>query len=275
MTINAWIIHVCVYIYRCVNARCTGFCSEGDWRGKKRDRWSCGKKRINIESYRGGGGDRGIGNSRAIWQKVIVRTFDDFIIPGGRRCPLFRSVLWSPVFDARSVKRETVSREGEQWRGIETRYTTTQRWFLHGRARSIGPYKTVSLFLSISFILSSRCSVYSQSGCDFSEASMSKVGKTFNGTNSTEEGGEELAIFSSDVSSAALITRTALWLHQSLSWNERSLDVLEIAMELIDLRKKEIDRVPFYHSSNSARKLSKTSFKSYDLLSFRFLRTLS
>lgn len=123
-------------------------------RGKKRDRWSCGKKRINIESYRGGGGDRGIGNSRAIWQKVIVRTFDDFIIPGGRRCPLFRSVLWSPVFDARSVKRETVSREGEQWRGIETRYTTTQRWFLHGRARSIGPYKTVSLSLSLYLVYS-------------------------------------------------------------------------------------------------------------------------
>lgn len=266
-------------MYRCVNARCTGFCSEGDWRGKKRDRWSCGKKRINIESYRGGGGDRGIGNSRAIWQKVIVRTFDDFIIPGGRRCPLFRSVLWSPVFDARSVKRETVSREGEQWRGIETRYTTTQRWFLHGRARSIGPYKTVSLSLSLSRLFFRLDAPFILKAAAISRRrACQRSGRRFNGTNSTrrkKEGGEELAIFSSDVSSAALITRTALWLHQSLSWNERSLGVLEIAMELIDLRKKEIDRVPFYHSSNSARKLSKTSFKSYDPLSFRFLRTLS
>lgn len=57
VTINAWITYIYIYIivrmYGCVNARCTGFCSggeRGDWRGKKRDR---GKKRINIESYRG------------------------------------------------------------------------------------------------------------------------------------------------------------------------------------------------------------------------------
>lgn len=46
-------IYIIVRMYGCVNARCTGFCSggeRGDWRGKKRDR---GKKRINIESYRG------------------------------------------------------------------------------------------------------------------------------------------------------------------------------------------------------------------------------
>lgn len=55
----------------------------------------------------------------------------------------------------------------------------------------------------------------------------------------------------------------------------REVSVFSKSMELIDLREKEIDRVPFYHSSNSARKLSKTSFKSYDPLSFRFLRTLS
>lgn len=52
MTINDY-IYIIVRMYGCVNARCTGFCSggeRGDWRGKKRDR---GKKRINIESYRG------------------------------------------------------------------------------------------------------------------------------------------------------------------------------------------------------------------------------
>lgn len=146
-------------------------------------------------------GDRGIGNSRAIWQKVIVRTFDDFIIPGGR-CPLFRSM----AFDARSVKREAMSRRG-QWRGIETRYTTTRRDFFTGGEHlsdRIKPslFLPLSICLSISFILSSRCSVYSQSGssvpgCDFSEASMSKVGKTFNGTNSTRgEEGEESRLFS-------------------------------------------------------------------------------
>lgn len=64
------------------------------------------------------------------------------------------------------------------------------------------PFLPLSICLSISFILSSRCSVYSQSGssvpgCDFSEASMSKVGKTFNGTNSTrDEEGEESRLFS-------------------------------------------------------------------------------
>lgn len=52
VTINDY-IYIIVRMYGCVNARCTGFYSggeRGDWRGKKRDR---GKKRINIESYRG------------------------------------------------------------------------------------------------------------------------------------------------------------------------------------------------------------------------------
>lgn len=81
---------------------------------------------------------------------------------------------------------------------------------------------------------------------------MSKVGKTFNGTNSTRD--EEPAIFSSNVSSATLITQTALFLYQSLSRRETRQVLFSKCLRLIDKRGRDC---------NFARKLS----KSYDLLS--------
>lgn len=90
-------------------------------------------------------GDRGIGNSRAIWQKVIVRTFDDFIIPGGR-CPLFRSM--KPGIRCSVGKKGSDVEEGTMARHRDEIHNDTTR-FLHGRGTSIGPYKTVSLSPSI------------------------------------------------------------------------------------------------------------------------------
>lgn len=114
-----------------------------------------------MERERERGEDR---NSGAIWQKVIVLYFRRFHYPPpGWRCPLFHS-MEPGIFDARSVKRETMSRGGEGNNGEASRRDTTQRDFFTGGEDLSGRIKPS---LSFSFILSSRCPVYSQSGCDF------------------------------------------------------------------------------------------------------------
>lgn len=110
------------------------------------------------------------------------------------------------IFDARSVKRETMSRGGEGNNGEASRRDTTQRDFFTGGEDLSGRIKPS---LSFSFILSSR--LFSKRlRFLLRRRVVSKVGKTFNGTNSARDERGGGSIFSSNVLLATLITRTAL-----------------------------------------------------------------
>lgn len=119
-----------------------------------------------------------------------------------------------PFYGTRDIRcsvgkkgNDVEGRGREQWRGIETRYDTTR--FLHGRGRSIGPYKAISLFLVYSFVSMPR--LFSKRlRFLLRRRVVSKVGKTFNGTNSARDERGGGSIFSSNVLLATLITRTAL-----------------------------------------------------------------
>lgn len=183
----------------------------GRWeRGRERDdRWSCGKKEL-ISRVKSGGRERGIEIAERFGKKSLFCTFDDFIIP-----PSDGGVAMSPFpfYGSRDI-RCSVGKKGndvegrEQWRGIETRYDTTR--FLHGRGTSIGPYKTVPLFLVYSFVPISPRLFSKRLRFLLRRRVVSKVGETFNGTNSARDERGGGSIFSSNVLLATLITRTAL-----------------------------------------------------------------